>query len=729
MTQELAERNALVTLQTSSISHPILPPWLAEAILVLQRARDTQLLNGLQKLVRVPRGRAGLFEVCDFVLLLLVYAVSNIDTLKTFFDDLRPCKSLLPVVWARLRLPSRSALSRFLAVVPGAAVEALRPLLFEDLLTHGLTGPRVGGLVDRSAKRHVLFDVDGTHQVARQRQVVGGDERPPVRRRLAALCARGYRGRHRGDITRTRTTLQQAHTGEWLGTWGTAGNGDVYADLAKACVHIARYLVARGLATSVGVVRLDGLYGHVRTAVITAQHDLGYVMRAADYRLLALPPVVAALAEEAEATFLQPDTGTERQVWDIPGVTWTAGLPSTMQVITRVIVTSRLAGTEDPPKIGKRVKERIVEVFVTERSPEGWTACDVLSLYFARGGFEQTLAHEDREQEPDRWVSGHPEGQEMWQLLSQWLWNVRLQLGVAALDPDVRQTLWAPPLAPVALPELPVPVALPELPVPVALPELPVPAALPELPAPVTLPAAPKTQPLSFVPAHRGEVAPALGRGAGKYGGTDFVWTDNNQLRCPAGARLHPTRGRVEGLRVRVMFTAPAAVCGACEEAAACRGHAPTTQNGRRVSVWYPAPSPPVGVPVAPAVPAVGAPSPPRPPPVPSPVVAPVPAQPRLRSAPGPHGMLWEDVPATKLRRIARVGVHAHRIEVTAPFVERAPTPLTRAQRAHRRLTWEERLARNAHPPLASPWTVHLYGIPEGMAAYLAKLRDIPLAA
>ncbi len=36
---------------------------------------------------------------------------------------------------------------------------------------------------------------------------------------------------------------------------------------------------------------------------------------------------------------------------------------------------------------------------------------------------------------------------------------------------------------------------------------------------------------------------------------------------------------------------------------------------------------------------------------------------------------------------------------------------------------------RNAHPPLASPWRVELYGIPEGMAAYLANLRAIPIAA
>jgi hypothetical protein len=35
------------------------------------------------------------------------------------------------------------------------------------------------------------------------------------------------------------------------------------------------------------------------------------------------------------------------------------------------------------------------------------------------------LADEDQEQDPDRWASHSASGQEAWQLISQWVWNLR----------------------------------------------------------------------------------------------------------------------------------------------------------------------------------------------------------------------------------------------------------------------------------------------------------------
>ena len=48
-----------------------------------------------------------------------------------------------------------------------------------------------------------------------------------------------------------------------------------------------------------------------------------------------------------------------------------------------------------------------------------------------------------------------------------------------------------------------------------------------------------------------------------------------------------------------------------------------------------------------------------------------------------------------------------------------SPSTLSRAQRAHYRLSWEERLARNARPPGASRVRIKLFGIPEVFAASL----------
>ena len=68
--------------------------------------------------------------------------------------------------------------------------------------------------------------------------------------------------------------------------------------------------------------------------------------------------------------------------------------------------------------------------------------------------------------------------------------------------------------------------------------------------------------------------------------------------------------------------------------------------------------------------------------------------------------------------------VRHQRIEVSVP----PPTPasphkadviLSRAQRAHSRLSWAERLARNARVPTASQVTIRLFGVPEGFAISL----------
>jgi hypothetical protein len=48
-----------------------------------------------------------------------------------------------------------------------------------------------------------------------------------------------------------------------------------------------------------------------------------------------------------------------------------------------------------------------------------------------------------------------------------------------------------------------------------------------------------------------------------------------------------------------------------------------------------------------------------------------------------------------------------------------SPAPLSRAQRAHYRLDWQERFARNARAPTASRVTIKLFGIPEVFATSL----------
>ena len=47
------------------------------------------------------------------------------------------------------------------------------------------------------------------------------------------------------------------------------------------------------------------------------------------------------------------------------------------------------------------------------------------------------------------------------------------------------------------------------------------------------------------------------------------------------------------------------------------------------------------------------------------------------------------------------------------------PSPLSRAECAHYRLSWAERLARNARSPAAGQVMIRLFGVPEGFATSL----------
>lgn len=199
-------------------SNPVIPNWLNEVLLLGKYWLESGLLERLQQQVRVSRGRMGDYEVGDFVLLLLAYAVSGEKTLSDFFAALKPVRFLLMAVWRRNKCPVSSTLSRFLEAIEDCSLEQLRTLFEQDLWERGFQGEDQGGLVDRTGERYYLFDLDGTKQAARQRALTSKEEYPPGQRRSGKACAKGYRGRKRGQVVRTRSTIAQAHTSEWLGT-------------------------------------------------------------------------------------------------------------------------------------------------------------------------------------------------------------------------------------------------------------------------------------------------------------------------------------------------------------------------------------------------------------------------------------------------------------------------------------------------------------------------------
>lgn len=96
----------------------------------------------------------------------------------------------------------------------------------------------------------------------------------------------------------------------------------------------------------------------------------------------------------------------------------------------------------------------------------------------------------------------------------------------------------------------------------------------------------------------------------------------------------------------------------------------------------------------------------------------------------GDEPLLWRDWGRREHRRACIQLVRHQRVEVQVLVGDgadtarpsSAPVPLSRAERAHARLSWETRLARNAWSRAVGPVSIHLFGVPASFATSLGLM-------
>jgi hypothetical protein len=256
------------------------------------------------------------------------------------------------------------------------------------------------------------------------------------------------------------------------------------------------------------------------------------------------------------------------------------------------------------------------------------SSCICIAVHYA-----PALADEDQEQDPDRWCSHAPCGQEVWQIVSQWVWNLRLELGHVLEFEPLRTTEFASAVQ-----------------------------------APETGYGPPKA---------------ATSWKAGRFSGEAFPLQPDGTLRCPAGKTLHPTEQHsfADG-SLRVLYAARIGDCRVCPLRQQCQWHGSQTTKPRRVSLLLH----PLKV--------------------------------------GATPLLWRDWNRRQHRRAAMQLVRRQQVQVQ---LEQAlqhqpvdtPPLLLRAQRAHYRLSWAERLSRNARAPTEGRIRITLFGVPDAFATFL----------
>ena len=211
----------------------------------------------------------------------------------------------------------------------------------------------------------MVFDIDGTRQAARQRALPKTEELPPPQRRLTQVCAPGYTGRKRGEVVRTRTVVSQAHSYQWLGSFGNSGNGLYREELRRT---------------------------------------------------------LTAIRDESSGTpsfpFVCP-AAMGWAVWD-GGSHHGSGRFPLRDARQRL---HRLGSTRDPEPFASPYRRAVQSLgkrpgATDLRLPRCRCGARGRTLPH-RGAFEPVRASEDQEQDPDRWCSHTPAGQEAWQIVSQ----------------------------------------------------------------------------------------------------------------------------------------------------------------------------------------------------------------------------------------------------------------------------------------------------------------------
>ncbi len=238
--------------------------------------------------------------------------------------------------------------------------------------------------------------------------------------------------------------------------------------------------------------------------------------------------------------------------------------------------------------------------------------------------------------------------------MSQWVWNLRLELGHQLEPTPLRTTEFAPAILP------------------------------------------PSEQAASSVPASGyGPPTIATSWKTGRFSGQDFPLQPDGTLRCPAGQSLSAQERRREADgSLRVVYGASIRSCRPCPLREQCQWQGSATKKPRQVSVLLH----PLAVGNAP--------------------------------------LLWRDWSRREHRRACLQLVRDQHIEMRNTSDQPgqshsvpSPATLSRAPAAHVRLSWAERLTRNARAPAEGQVSIKLFGVPDYFANFLGLRTDRPLRA
>jgi len=395
---------------------------------------------------RVHIRRQGGYSGLDVWLLLWLYfSGGSSSSVKSFWEELQPCKKPVAALLGRRSLSSPSSLSRALSAVETDLLREQSTWLLagaagiDEVLRHPAMQT-----YDAMGRGWHVFDYDPTVTTLRHRALPAGDDLPEPRGRTEDTGAPGYSGRKRGDIQCRRCTTQHAGSSAWVHAHMSPGNGETVADLARGLDSVVETCGRLGHPLSAALMRMDGEHGNVPCYTACRERGVPFITRLNRPKLLEDDEVLALLRSATWYRVADSGSGPRRAAADLGMMTIAPGErtrrpdgtpyePITVRVVASIFPNTGKAGR------GKVIDGWQVELFAADVPADAWPAPEVVTAYYGRNGEENRFAQEDRELGLDRLVSYHLPGQELATLVGLSVWNVRLVKGFAMDRPPAER--------------------------------------------------------------------------------------------------------------------------------------------------------------------------------------------------------------------------------------------------------------------------------------------------
>ena len=434
----MSEHSPLVTFESKS-STDRLPDHLSEGVVLLQWLEGSGLLSEIEDRLRIQR-EGGYCGIDLAVFLILYFAADLFVGIKEFGARTSKHRKQLAGLGGRKRFAAPSSVSRMLSAVDDELGDEFGAwLLLEGCGARAVLNHPSVRTHDTYGRPWHVFDLDPTGTVLRQRALPANENLPLGRRRSHEL-KKGYCGRKRGDVKLSRTIVQHAGSGLWLGLRTKPGNGEWRRDSWASVETVRQICKSIGHDPSRALLRVDGAAGNTPFMTACRRAGLRFLTRWSQYYVLDVPEIREHLNESLWYEVEDSGSGPERQAAELgwctlpqpKGTKQDDGSPFP-PVRARMVVSRYKSDTDHG--VGRHIDGWKYEVFITNLGEGAWPATELVTTYYGRTAEENRFSQEDRELGLDRIFSYHIPGQNLANLFGLFVWNLRICRGMALLQP------------------------------------------------------------------------------------------------------------------------------------------------------------------------------------------------------------------------------------------------------------------------------------------------------